>query len=161
MWAARCLVESRVQDTRTRLRRLSEFLIGAGPSDKAVSVHEVLDGLLSYEARYWIRSAASWGPDVSVLSLVVAEACLIGSESECCALPIRIRDLDSAEGRGYMALWPHNLSHRCPWEGREWLSPLRPDRFAEHSSPVSCRDRKSRVCPPCPFNDHGYFRAAE
>jgi Tetratricopeptide repeat len=111
---------------------------GAQPPDRAVSAQEVLDALLRHEARYWVRSAAGRGLnlDVSVLRLVVAVGCLIGADSEAAtgALLSGVPDLDSAERRGRVARWLHDLypsAHDGESQEPEWLSPLRPDRLAE------------------------------
>ena len=73
----------------------------------------MLEALLRHEARYWARSAAGRGLDldVSVLRLAVAVGCLIGADSETAAgaLLSRVPDLDSAERRGRVARWLHDL----------------------------------------------------
>ena len=111
---------------------------GARPSDQAASGSEVLEGLLGHESRYWARTAAGRGLDLdlSVLRLAVAVACLVGADSEtsAAALLSRVPDLDSAERRGQVARWLHDLYPAAPEDDsreREWLGPLRPDRLAE------------------------------
>ena len=90
-----------------------DYAAGARPREQAVSGQEVLDALLRHEARYWVRSAAGRGLDldVSVLRLAVAVGCLIGADSETAAgtLLSCIPDLDSAERRGQVARWLHDL----------------------------------------------------
>ena len=103
------------------------------------SAMEVLEDLLGHEARYWVKSAAARGLtlDLSVLRLAVALGCLIGADSQTSATALlsRIPDLqDSAERRGQVARWLHDLypiTHADDPGGREWLGPLRPDRLAE------------------------------
>jgi len=111
---------------------------GIHPPDQAVSGLDVLEALLRHEARYWARSAAGRGLDldVSVLRLAVAVGCLIGADSETAAgaLLSRVPDLDSAERRGRVARWLHDLYPAVDDNDigqREWLGPLRPDRLAE------------------------------
>ena len=98
----------------------------------------MLEALLRHEARYWARSAAGRGLDldVSVLRLAVAVGCLIGADSESAAgaLLSRVPDLDSAERRGRVARWLHDLypaAQENDAQEQEWLGPLRPDRLAE------------------------------
>ena len=103
------------------------------------SGRQVLEGLLRHEAGYWARSAAGRGLDldVSVLRLAVAVGCLIGADSQTDAVALlsRVPDLDSAERRGRVARWLHDLypapAHEMDAPEREWLGPLRPDRLAE------------------------------
>ena len=115
-----------------------DYATGVRPRDQAVSGSEVLEALLRHEARYWARSAAGRGLDLdlSVLRLAVAVGCLIGADSETAAgaLLARVPDLDSAERRGRVARWLHDLypaAHEDDAQQREWLGPLRPDRLAE------------------------------
>jgi tetratricopeptide (TPR) repeat protein len=111
---------------------------GTQPSDQAVSGRQVIEALLQHEARYWAASAAGRGLelDVSVLRLAVALGCMIGAASETAAIALlaRVPDLDSAERRGRVARWLHDL-YPTPCEDdaheTEWLGPLRPDRLAE------------------------------
>ena len=127
---------------------------GASPRDQAVSGREVLETLLGHEARYWARSAAgrSLDLDVSLLRLAVAVGCLIGADSEttASALLSRIPDLDSAERRGRVARWLHDL-YPTPNEddGREyeWLGPLRPDRLAEQLITGELTRRPELIAP--------------
>ena len=111
---------------------------GARPPQQAPSGPQVLEGLLGHESRYWARTAAGRGLDLdlSVLRLAVAVACLVGADSEtsAAALLARVPDLDSAERRGQVARWLHDLYPAGPGDDsreREWLGPLRPDRLAE------------------------------
>ena len=115
-----------------------DYTTGARPRDQAVSGQEVLEALLRHEARYWARSAAGQGLDLdmSVLRLVVAVGCLIGADSESSAgaLLSHIPDLDSAERRGQVARWLHDLypaADENDAQEQEWVGPLRPDRLAE------------------------------
>src|SRR5262249_33060831 len=94
-----------------------------------------------HEARYWHKSAVARGLtlDSSVEHLAVALGCLIGAESEADATVMlsRVPDLtDSAERRGQMARWLHDLyparRDLVDAGGGEWIGPLRPDRVAEH-----------------------------
>ena len=90
-----------------------DYATGARPRDQAVSASEVLEALLRHEARYWVRSAAGRGLDldVSVLRLAVVVGCLIGADDETAAVSLlsRVPDLDSAERRGRVARWLHDL----------------------------------------------------
>ena len=115
-----------------------DYLSGIRPQDQVVSGLEVLDALLRHEARYWARSAAGRGLDldVSVLRIAVAVGCLIGADSETAAsvLLARVPDLDSAERRGRVARWLHDLYPSGPEDyaqEQDWLGQLRPDRLAE------------------------------
>ena len=110
-----------------------------GGSGRVYSAADVLTGLLGHEARYWHQSARARGLilDPSVERLAVAIACLIGADSETGAawLLSHVPDLaDSAERRGQVARWLHDLYPATPGTGAdgEWLGPLRPDRVAEH-----------------------------
>jgi len=110
--------------------------IGAAPARSAA---EVLDGLLGHESRYWAQSAAARGLelDVAVQRLAVAVGCLIGADSETAAAELmrRVPDLaDSAERRGQVARWLHDLyPETLPADDGPvaWLGPLRPDPVAE------------------------------
>ena len=105
----------------------------------ARSAAEVLDGLLGHEGRYWAQSATARGLDldVAVQRLAVAVGCLIGADSEAAAAELmrRIPDLsDSAERRGQVARWLHDLyPEPLPTDDGPgaWLGPLRPDPVAE------------------------------
>ena len=109
---------------------------GAAPARSAA---EVLDGLLGHESRYWAQSATARGLDldVAVQRLAVAVGCLIGADSETAAAELmrRIPDLsDSAERRGQVARWLHDLyPETLPADDGPvaWLGPLRPDPVAE------------------------------
>ena len=125
-----------------------DYVTGARPRDQAVSGQRVLEALLRHEARYWVRSAAGRGLelDVSVLRLAVAVGCLIGADSQSAAgaLLSCVPDLDSAERRGQVARWLHDLypaPHDSDMQEREWLGPLRPDRLAEQlvTGELACR----------------------
>ncbi len=127
---------------------------GIHPRDQAVSGSEVLEALLRHEARYWARSAAGRGLDldVSVLRLAVAVGCLIGADSQSAAgaLLSCVPDLDSAERRGRVARWLHDLYPAPPDSGadeREWLGPLRPDRLAEQLVTSQLVDRPELIAP--------------
>jgi tetratricopeptide (TPR) repeat protein len=107
-------------------------------AQQAASGSQVLQGLLRHEARYWAQSAAARGLslDLPVLRLAVAVACLMGADSEtsAAALLACVPDLDSAERRGQVARWLHDLYPTTPGDqgsDREWLGSLRPDRLAE------------------------------
>jgi hypothetical protein len=110
-----------------------------GEGALARSAAEVLDGLLAHEGRYWVQSAAARGLDldVSVQRFAVAIGCLIGADDETAAtgLMSRIPDLaDSAERRGQVARWLHDLyPEALPGQtaAGEWIGPLRPDPVAE------------------------------
>ncbi len=111
---------------------------GSG-SGRVYSAADVLTGLLGHEARYWHKSAQARGLilDPSVERLAVAIACLIGADSETDAAGLlsRVPDLaDSAERRGQVARWLHDLypASGGTGAGGEWIGPLRPDRVAEH-----------------------------
>ena len=114
---------------------------GAGRGPQPRSGPGVLEELLKHEARYWAQSAASrgLGLDVSVLRLAVLVACLLGASNQTNAVEVlaRVPDLDSAERRGQVARWLHDLYPADPGgqaagePDREWLGPLRPDRLAE------------------------------
>jgi hypothetical protein len=113
---------------------------GGGAGKRQVSsAMKVLEDLIGHEARYWVKSAAARGltVDLSVLRLAVALGCLVGADSQISATALlsRIPDLeDSAERRGQVARWLHDLypvTHADDPGGREWLGPLRPDRLAE------------------------------
>ena len=119
-----------------------DYATGTSPRNQAASGQEVLEALLGHEARYWAHSAASRGLDLdlSVLRLAVAAGCLIGAESETAAgaLLSRVPDLGSAERRGRVARWLHDLYpavlHPAGPDDdaqQEWIGPLRPDRLAE------------------------------
>ena len=120
------------------LLAVADYAAGARPRDQAASGQQVLEALLRHEARYWARSASGRGLDldVSVLRLAVAAGCLIGADSQSAAgaLLACVPDLDSAERRGRVARWLHDLyptAHEDDAQEREWLGPLRPDRLAE------------------------------
>ncbi len=111
---------------------------GSG-SGRVYLAADVLTGLLGHEARYWHKSARARGLilDPSVERLAVAIACLIGADSETGAAGLlsRVPDLaDSAERRGQVARWLHDLYPAFGGTGAsgEWIGPLRPDRVAEH-----------------------------
>ena len=104
----------------------------------ASTAAEVLARVLAHESRYWAQSAAArgLGLDVAVQRLAVMAGCLIGAETQAAAagLLARIPDLaDSAERRGKVALWLHDLYPDTSRGGGpgEWIGPLRPDRVAE------------------------------
>ena len=125
----------------------------------------MLEALLRHEARYWARSAAGRGLDLdlSVLRLAVAVGCLIGADSETAAgaLLSRIPDLDSAERRGRVARWLHDLypvTHEDDAQEREWLGPLRPDRLAEQLVTSELASRPELIAPL--FTGLGEARAA-
>jgi len=127
---------------------------GIRPPVQAVSGLQVLEALLRHEARYWARSAAGRGMDldVSVLRLAVAVGCLIGAENETAAgvLLSRVPDLDSAERRGRVARWLHDLHPVVPENDipqREWLGPLRPDRLAEQLVAGELARRRDLIAP--------------
>jgi tetratricopeptide (TPR) repeat protein len=127
---------------------------GIRPPVQAVSGLQVLEALLRHEARYWARSAAGRGMDldVSVLRLAVAVGCLIGAENETAAgvLLSRVPDLDSAERRGRVARWLHDLYPVVPESDipqREWLGPLRPDRLAEQLVAGELARRRDLIAP--------------
>ena len=108
-------------------------------SGRVYSAADVLTGLLGHEARYWHKSARSRGLilEPSVERLAVAIACLTGADSETDAAKLlsRVPDLaDSAERRGQVARWLHDLypASTGTGTGGEWIAPLRPDRLAEH-----------------------------
>ena len=131
-----------------------DYATGARPRDQAVSGQEVLEALLRHEARYWVRSAVGRGLDldVSVLRLAVAVGCLIGAESESAAgaLLSGVPDLDSAERRGRVARWLHDLyptTHESDSQEREWLGPLRPDRLAEQLITSELTNRPELIAP--------------
>ena len=122
------------------LLAVADQAAGNSCEETVVSGEATLEGLLRHEAGYWVRSAAGRGLelDVSVLRLAVAVACLIGAENQtgAVALLARVPDLDSAERRGRVARWLHDL-YPAPAgtdevAAGEWLGPLRPDRLAEH-----------------------------
>ena len=114
-------------------------VVGSGPPEPTISAGVALEGLLKHETRYWAWSAKARGLDldVSVLRLAVALTCLLGADSQtdAVALLARIPDLDSAERRGRVARWLHDLYPAPPHEGHlrggDWLGSLRPDRLAE------------------------------
>ena len=114
-----------------------DYATGVRGQRQAVSGQEILQKLLDHEARYWKRSATSRGLilDLSVLRQAVTLACLIGADHEIDAgtLLARVPDLDSAERRGQVARWLHDLYPRVQNEehDKEWLGSLRPDRLAE------------------------------
>ena len=131
-----------------------DYAAGIHPPVQAVSGLEVLEALLRHEARYWARSAAGRGMDldVSVLRLAVAVGCLIGAENETAAgvLLSRVPDLDSAERRGRVARWLHDLYpvvHEDDIPQREWLGPLRPDRLAEQLVAGELARRQDLIAP--------------
>ena len=127
---------------------------GARPQDQAVSGQAVIQALLQHEARYWARTATSRGLDLdlSVLRLTVALGCMIGADSEAAAVTLlaRVPDLDSAERRGRMARWLHDL-YPAPLENdaqeSEWLGPLRPDRLAEQLVTSELASRPELIPP--------------
>jgi len=130
------------------------------------SGNQVLEGLLGHEARYWAQSAASRGLhlDVSVLRLAVALGCLIGAGSESAAvgLLVAVPDLDSAERRGQVARWLHDLYPTAQEQGggrQEWLGPLRPDRLAEQLVAGELTRRTELI--PRVFSGLDEFRAAK
>ena len=131
-----------------------DYAAGDRPGGQAVSGQEVLEALLRHEARYWVRSAAGRGLnlDVSVLRLAVAVGCLIGADSESAAgaLLSRVPDLDSAERRGRVARWLHDLypvTQEADSQEREWLGPLRPDRMAEQLVTSELASRLELMAP--------------
>ena len=114
------------------------YATGTRLQGQAASGPEMLNALLQHEEHYWAGSAASRGLDLdpSVLRLAVALGSLIGAESETAAgeLLSRIPDLDSAERRGRVARWLHDLyptARKSDAQPQEWLGPLQPDRLAE------------------------------
>jgi len=119
------------------LLAVADHAAGTTAGDGPVSGGAALEGLLRHEAGYWVRSAASRGLDldVSVLRLAVALGCLVGADSQTAAVELlaRVPDLDSAERRGRVARWLHDLypasEHAGEASGGEWLGPLRPDRL--------------------------------
>jgi tetratricopeptide (TPR) repeat protein len=121
------------------LLAVADYGAGAATSGHVVSSEAALEGLLRHEAGYWVRSAAGRGLDldVTVLRLAVAVACLIGADNQTDAMAVlaRVPDLDSAEQRGRVARWLHDLypppAHENDARKGEWLGPLRPDRLAE------------------------------
>jgi tetratricopeptide (TPR) repeat protein len=131
-----------------------DYVTGARPRHQAISGQEVLEALLRYEGRYWTRSAASRGLDldVSVLRLAVAVGCLVGADSETSAAMLlsRVPDLDSAERRGRVARWLHDLypaQNENDTRQREWLGPLRPDRLAEQLVAGELAGRPELIAP--------------
>jgi len=139
---------------------------GGDDTSLAQSATEALDGLLGHESRYWAQSAAARGLDldVAVQRLVVAVGCLIGADSEtaAAALMTRIPDLaDSAERRGQVARWLHDLYPEArpdEAQAKEWIGPLRPDPVAEHLVVGELSSRPELV--PGLFADLGEDRAA-
>ena len=136
------------------LLAVADYAAGIHPPVQAVSDMEVLEALLRHEARYWAGSAAGRGMDldVSVLRLAVAVGCLIGAENETAAgaLLSRVPDLDSAERRGQIARWLHDLYpavHEDDIPQREWLGPLRPDRLAEQLVAGELARRRDLIAP--------------
>ncbi len=136
------------------LLAVADYAAGIHPPVQAVSGLEVLEALLRHEARYWARSAAGRGLDldVSVLRLAVAVGGLIGAENEtdAGALLSRVPDLDSAERRGRVARWLHDLYPAVPEDDmaqREWLGPLRPDRLAEQLVAGELARRRDLIAP--------------
>ena len=131
-----------------------DHALGAGHRQVS-SAMEVLEDLLGHEARYWAKSAAARGLtlDLSVLRLAVALGCLIGADSETSATALlsRIPDLqDSAERRGQVARWLHDLyptTHAADPGGWEWLGPLRPDRLAEQLVTSELTSRPELIVP--------------
>ena len=111
-----------------------------GGSGRPRTASEILAGLLAHEARYWHKSAVARGliVDPSVERLAVALGCLIGADNETDAIGMlaRVPDLaDSAERRGQVARWLHDLYPRTrasdDAEDEDWIGSLRPDRVAE------------------------------
>ena len=89
---------------------------------------------------------------MSVLRLAVAVGCLIGAENETAAgvLLSRVPDLDSAERRGRVARWLHDLYPDVREDAsreREWLGPLRPDRLAEQLVAGELARRPELIAP--------------
>ncbi len=88
-----------------------------------------------------------------MLRLAVAVVCLIGADSQTSAAGMlaRVPDLkDSAERRGQVARWLHDLyptprADDAP--GGEWLGPLRPDRLAERLVVDELAGRPELVAP--------------
>jgi hypothetical protein len=112
-----------------------------GASRRPYATADALTGLLGHEARYWHKSAISRGLilDPSVERLAVAIGCLIGANSEADAaeLLLHVPDFaDSAERRGQVARWLHDLYPGTGGpafsEDGEWIGSLRSDRVAEH-----------------------------
>ncbi len=111
-----------------------------GRSGRPRTAAETLSGLLAHEARYWHKSAVARGliVDSSVERLAVAVGCLIGADNETDAIGMlaRVPDLaDSAERRGQVARWLHDLypgpRPSDDAEDEDWIGSLRPDRVAE------------------------------
>ena len=111
-----------------------------GGSGRPRTAAEVLAGLLAHEARYWHKSAVTRGLviDPSVERLAVALGCLIGADNETDAIGMlaRVPDLaDSAERRGQVARWLHDLypgpRASDDSEDEDWIGSFRPDRVAE------------------------------
>jgi Tetratricopeptide repeat len=104
------------------------------------TTEEILVGLLGHEARYWHKTAVARGLiiDPSLQRLAVTAGCLIGAddEADATALLARVPDLaDSAERRGQIARWLHDL-YPGTWASDsaaavDWIGPLSPDRVAE------------------------------
>jgi tetratricopeptide (TPR) repeat protein len=139
---------------------------GASPERQAWSGPQVLERLLAHEARYWARSTAGRGLhlDISVLRLAVALGSLIGADSESTAAELLavVPDLDSAERRGQVARWLHDLyptAHEYGADKREWLGPLRPDRLAEQLVAGELARRPELI--PRVFAGLDEFRAAK
>jgi tetratricopeptide (TPR) repeat protein len=112
----------------------------AGTPRKAepATAEQVLESLLTHEARYWKQSADGRGLnlDLPELERVVTAGCLLGADSKASAAQMlsRIPELDNAERRRKVAGWLHDLypptnPDHAP-EG-EWIGPLRPDPVAE------------------------------
>ena len=138
---------------------------GFGRRHPAATGSQVLDALLRHEARYWVRTAAARDLvlDLSVLRLVVAVGCLIGADNETAAgaLLANIPDLDSAERRGQVARWLHDLYpgvHASDTKEQEWLGPLRPDRVAEQLIASELTRRQDLIGPL--FSALSHARAA-
>jgi len=119
------------------LLAVADQAAGLAPS-QAASGQQVLERLLGHEARYWARSATARGLnlDLAVLRLAVAVGCLAGADDESSAATLLacVPDLDSAERRGQVARWLHDLYPTASGDlipDGEWLGPLRPDRLAE------------------------------
>ena len=136
------------------LLAVADYATGTSSQHRAASGHEVLEALLRHEARYWARTAAGRGLnlDLSVLRLAVAAACLIGADNETAAgaLLACVPDLDSAERRGRIARWLHDLYPTVGEDNaqeQEWLGPLRPDRLAEQLVASELARRRELVAP--------------
>jgi tetratricopeptide (TPR) repeat protein len=111
-----------------------------GTAGRPRTTEDVLAGLLRHEARYWHQSAVARGLiiDTSLQRLAVTVGCLIGADNEADAVRLLacVPDLvDSAERRGQIARWLHDL-YPGTWSldgatAVDWIGSLSPDRVAE------------------------------